>query len=174
MKTIRLVAGSEYKAIRSSGPRGHNVPNRRRRGQQDLWGAPTSRSRRAGGAWSAQRAEGAVFRDIVCARSDRQHPHLRGGARKGGVGRHYISKRLRKHLGGYMAHELGIGEIRSFLDTAKTSDSLEHKLYKVGSLIFAYGKEQRALVLNPSMTLIGLKWSTPFPKFWSLRSLKSF
>jgi site-specific recombinase XerD len=48
-----------------------------------------------------------------------------------------------------MAHELGIAEIRSFLDTAKTSDSLEHKLYKVGSLIFAYGREQRALVLNP-------------------------
>src|SRR5260370_38465524 len=48
-----------------------------------------------------------------------------------------------------MAHELGIAEIRSFLDTAKTSDSLEHKLYKVGSLIFAYGKEQRVLVLNP-------------------------
>ena len=61
----------------------------------------------------------------------------------------YISKRLQKHLGGYMAHELGIGEIRSFLDTAKTSDSLEHKLYKVGSLIFTYGREQRALVLNP-------------------------
>jgi len=35
------------------------------------------------------------------------------------------------------------------LDTAKTSHSLEHKLYKVGSLIFAYGREQRALVLNP-------------------------
>ena len=48
-----------------------------------------------------------------------------------------------------MAHELGIAEIRSFLDTAKASDSLEHKLYKVGSLIFAYGREQRALVLNP-------------------------
>src|SRR5262252_9773206 len=48
-----------------------------------------------------------------------------------------------------MAHELGIAEIRSFLDTAKTSHSLEHKLYKVGSLIFAYGKEQRVLVLNP-------------------------
>ena len=48
-----------------------------------------------------------------------------------------------------MAHELGVAEIRSFLDTAKTSDSLEHKLYKVGSLIFAYGREQRALVLNP-------------------------
>ena len=48
-----------------------------------------------------------------------------------------------------MAHELGIAEIRSFLDTAKTSDSLELKLYKVGSLIFAYGREQRALVLNP-------------------------
>ena len=61
----------------------------------------------------------------------------------------YISKRLQKHLGGYMAHELGIAEIRSFLDTAKASDSLEHKLYKVGSLIFAYGREQRALVLNP-------------------------
>ena len=61
----------------------------------------------------------------------------------------YISKRLQKHLGGYMAHELGFAEIRSFLDTAKTSDSLEHKLYKVGSLIFAYGKEQRVLVLNP-------------------------
>jgi hypothetical protein len=45
----------------------------------------------------------------------------------------YISKRLQKHLGGYMAHKLGIAEIRSFLDTAKTSDSLEHKLYKVGS-----------------------------------------
>ena len=49
----------------------------------------------------------------------------------------------------YMAHDLGIAEIRSFLDTAKTSDSLEQKLYKVGSLIFAYGKEQRMLVLNP-------------------------
>ena len=48
-----------------------------------------------------------------------------------------------------MAHELGVAEIRSFLDTAETSDSLEHKLYKVGSLIFAYGKEQRVLVLNP-------------------------
>ena len=48
-----------------------------------------------------------------------------------------------------MAHELGVAEIRSFLDTAKTSHSLEHKLYKVGSLIFAYGKEQRMLVLNP-------------------------
>src|SRR6202011_1922343 len=61
----------------------------------------------------------------------------------------YITKRLQKHLGGYMAHVLGIAEIRSFLDTAKTSDSLEHKLYKVGSLIFAYGKEQQVLVLNP-------------------------
>jgi integrase len=58
----------------------------------------------------------------------------------------YISRRLQKHPGGYMAHELGVAEIRSFLDTA---DSLEHKLYKVGSLIFAYGKEQRVLVLNP-------------------------
>jgi hypothetical protein len=48
-----------------------------------------------------------------------------------------------------MAHELRIAEIRSFLDTAKTSDSLKHKLYKVGSLIFAYGREQRALVLSP-------------------------
>ena len=48
-----------------------------------------------------------------------------------------------------MAHELGVAEIRSFLDTAKTSDSLEHKFYKVGSLIFAYGKEQRVLFLNP-------------------------
>jgi hypothetical protein len=36
--------------------------------------------------------------------------------------------RLQKQLGGYMAHELGIAEIRSFLDTAKTSDSLKHKL----------------------------------------------
>ena len=27
----------------------------------------------------------------------------------------YISKRLQKHLGGYMAHELGMAEIRSFL-----------------------------------------------------------
>jgi hypothetical protein len=35
------------------------------------------------------------------------------------------------------------------LDTAKTSHSLKHKLYKVGSLIFGYGKEQRVLVLNP-------------------------
>jgi hypothetical protein len=52
----------------------------------------------------------------------------------------YISRRLQKHLGGCMAHELGVAEIRSFLDTAKTSDSLEYKLYKVGSLIFAYGK----------------------------------
>jgi site-specific recombinase XerD len=35
------------------------------------------------------------------------------------------------------------------LYSRKTSDSLEHKLYEVGSLIFAYGKEQRGLVLNP-------------------------
>jgi hypothetical protein len=61
----------------------------------------------------------------------------------------YISRRVQEHLGGHMAHELGVAEIRSFLDTAKTSDSLKHKLYKVGSLIFAYGKEQRVLVLNP-------------------------
>ena len=60
----------------------------------------------------------------------------------------YISRRLQKHLGGHMTHELGVAEIRSFLDTAKTSDSLQHKLYKVGSLIFAYGKEQRVLVLT--------------------------
>ena len=33
------------------------------------------------------------------------------------------------------------------MDTAKTSDSLEQKLYKVGSLIFTYGKEQRPLLL---------------------------
>jgi hypothetical protein len=32
---------------------------------------------------------------------------------------------------------------------ANTSDSLEHKLYNVGSLIFAYGKEQWVLVSNP-------------------------
>ena len=31
----------------------------------------------------------------------------------------YISRRLQKHLGGYMAHELGAAEIRSLLDTAK-------------------------------------------------------
>jgi hypothetical protein len=61
----------------------------------------------------------------------------------------YISRRLQKLLGGYMAHELGVAEIRAFLDTAKTSDSLENKLYKVGSLIFAYGREQRVLVVNP-------------------------
>jgi hypothetical protein len=61
----------------------------------------------------------------------------------------YISRRLQKHLRGHMAHELGVAEIRSFLDTAKASHALEHKLYKVGSLIFAYGKEQRVLVLNP-------------------------
>ena len=42
----------------------------------------------------------------------------------------YISRRLQKHLGGHMAHELGVAEIRSFLDSAKTSDSLEHKLTK--------------------------------------------
>ena len=66
----------------------------------------------------------------------------------------YISRRLQKHLGGYMAHELGVAEIRSFLDTAKTSDSLEHKLYKVGSLIFAHGKEQR--VLEEILDLLGL------------------
>ena len=35
------------------------------------------------------------------------------------------------------------------MDTVKTSHSVKHKLYKVGSLIFGYGKEQRVLVLNP-------------------------
>jgi hypothetical protein len=51
------------------------------------------------------------------------------------------------------------------LDTAKTSDSLEHKLYKVGSLIFAYGKEQLVLVLNPFLqwralpAFGGVNWS---------------
>ena len=47
-----------------------------------------------------------------------------------------------------IAHQT-LAEVCSFLDTAKTSDSLEHKLYKVGSLIFASGREQRALVLSP-------------------------
>ena len=81
----------------------------------------------------------------------------------------YISRRLQKHPGGYMAHELGVAEIRSFLDTAKTSDSLEHKLYKVGSLIFAYGKEQQVLarfweagMISPGKSL--RKISTEFRK----------
>ena len=65
----------------------------------------------------------------------------------------YISKRLQKRLGGYMAHELGIAEIRSFLDSAKTSDSLEHKLHKVGSLIFAYGRETRSPKGTPKTKL---------------------
>ena len=43
----------------------------------------------------------------------------------------------------------GSNPLRSEQNRAKTSDSLEHKLYKVGSVIFAYGREQRALVLNP-------------------------
>src|SRR6478672_4544835 len=42
----------------------------------------------------------------------------------------YISRRLQKHLGGYMAHELGVAEIRSFLDTAKTSDHLSTNFTK--------------------------------------------
>jgi hypothetical protein len=37
---------------------------------------------------------------------------------------YWVSRRLQKHLGGYMAHELGVVEIRSFLDAAKTSHSL--------------------------------------------------
>ena len=57
----------------------------------------------------------------------------------------YICRRLQKHRGGYTAHELAVAEIRSFLDTAKTSHSLEHKLYKVGSLIFVYGKNSGCL-----------------------------
>src|SRR5260370_25057211 len=57
----------------------------------------------------------------------------------------YISKRLQKHLGGYMAHELGIAEIRSFLDTAKTSDSLEHKLSNARPFIFTSANAHRLL-----------------------------
>jgi site-specific recombinase XerD len=60
----------------------------------------------------------------------------------------FVAKRLTHHLGRYPAHEVGPAEIRSFLDTA-TSESIERKLYKVASLIFAYGREQRALVINP-------------------------
>jgi hypothetical protein len=73
-----------------------------------------------------------------------------------------------------MAHELGVAEILSFLDTAKTSDSLEHKLYKVGSLIFAYGKEQRVLILNPFYEITGRKLLTGFQKFSNRRSLRHF
>jgi site-specific recombinase XerD len=60
----------------------------------------------------------------------------------------YVAKRLREHFGAQKAHELGPAEIRSFLATA-TGESIERKLYKVGSLIFAYGREQRAIVINP-------------------------
>jgi len=48
-----------------------------------------------------------------------------------------------------MGDELGGAEIRRFLHTAKAAHSLEHIPYKVGSWMFAYGKEQRVLVLNP-------------------------
>ena len=61
----------------------------------------------------------------------------------------YICRRLQKHLGGYMAHEFGVPETRSFLNTAKISHSLEHKLYKVGSLIFAYGKRTAGACPKP-------------------------
>jgi len=61
----------------------------------------------------------------------------------------YVARRLRAHLGEHMAHELTQSELRSFLDSAKSSESLEQKFYKVGSLIFAYAKEQRAVILNP-------------------------
>jgi NAD(P)-dependent dehydrogenase (short-subunit alcohol dehydrogenase family) len=60
-----------------------------------------------------------------------------------------------------MAHELGVAEIRSFLDAAKTSHSLEHKLYKVGSLILAYGKERRVGGLTGSAGW-GIYCSTKF------------
>jgi site-specific recombinase XerD len=61
----------------------------------------------------------------------------------------YVARRLVGHLGEHMAHELSGREVRSFLDSAKSSESLEQKFYKVGSLIFAYAKEQRAVILNP-------------------------
>jgi integrase len=60
----------------------------------------------------------------------------------------FVAKRLAEHLGNLPAHEIGPAEIRSFLDTA-TGNSIERKLYKVASLIFAYGREQRALIINP-------------------------
>jgi integrase len=60
----------------------------------------------------------------------------------------YVAKRLREHLGDQKAHEVGPAEIRSFLATA-TGESIERKLYKVTSLIFAYGREGRAIVINP-------------------------
>jgi integrase len=60
----------------------------------------------------------------------------------------YVARRLREALGKRKAHEVGPAEIRSFLATA-TGESIERKLYKVASLIFAYGREQRAIVINP-------------------------
>jgi site-specific recombinase XerD len=60
----------------------------------------------------------------------------------------FVAKRLTEHLGRLSAHEVGPAEIRSFLDTA-TGDSIERKLYKVASLIFAYGREQHVLIINP-------------------------
>ena len=56
---------------------------------------------------------------------------------------------------------------------------LSHRLSVVpsdtnGSLIFAYGREQRALVLNPFDDIDRPEVAYTFPECWNPRSLNSF
>jgi integrase len=76
----------------------------------------------------------------------------------------YVARKLRTHLGNRMAHELSTPEIRSFLDSAKSSESLEQKFYKVGSLIFSFAKEQRIVCLNPFLEIARPKVSYSVPE----------
>jgi hypothetical protein len=71
-------------------------------------------------------------------------------------------------------HELEVAEIRSFLDTAKTSHSLEHKLYKVGSNEWAILRPSANGIiwkhLLEKKARVGLRFDAPLalpsPLFW--------
>jgi integrase len=64
----------------------------------------------------------------------------------------YIARKLIDALGAKQAHEVLPGDIRKLLDAAP-SESTARKIYKVVSLIFDYGKENRALAIHPMIDI---------------------
>jgi integrase len=64
----------------------------------------------------------------------------------------YIARRLSDRLGRKLAHEITLADIRRLLDGA-TSESSARKLFKVASLIFDHGKENRVVVLHPMLEM---------------------
>jgi integrase len=60
----------------------------------------------------------------------------------------FVIGRITARLGKVPAHQVTEAQIRDFLATGK-SHSIKRKLYKVGSLLFDYARQEKALMINP-------------------------